>query len=143
MGQKISRFWLIVYVFYPPILRVLETIGVHRTRQDFLLGHLSVSCSAAELEAHLIGHGFERAILAWKEPGEVLSLRKLDREIFQYHLRLYEDGELRGHYEYSSEGNSLAHVIETCFEARHEHFHEFLAAHVNRIKPEATRKKGA
>ena len=135
MANKPSAFWRVVYVVYPPFLRMLEAIGVHCVRH-FLLGHLSRSRCAEELKAHLIGQGFERAILAWKDPGEELSLRKLDREIFQYHLRLFEDGEIRAHYEYSPEGNPLGHVIKTRFEARREAFRGFLTNFLSKAMPE-------
>lgn len=53
-------------------------------------------------------------------------MRKTHDKIFQYHIRLFEDREVRGHYEYSSEGNPFAHVNESTFEKRTNYFKELL-----------------
>src|ERR1051326_4795665 len=121
-----SIWWRTVYVLYPPLLRVLERIRIHSGRQDFLFGRFTPGYTPAQLEKFLTDEGFEPSILAWRDRGEVLSMRKVDRDLFQYHIRLFSDGELRGHYEYSSEGNPWAHVTEKCFEPRREYFERLL-----------------
>jgi hypothetical protein len=115
-------FWRMAYKFYPPFLRVLERIRFHRERQPFLLGKLKSGIHIQELEAHALAQGYEHVLLAWMDPGELLSMRKVDREIYQYHLRVFDDGEIRCHYEYSSEGNAWGHITEKCFEPRSSEF---------------------
>jgi len=115
-----SRWWRFVYRYYPPILRILERVRVHHYRQPYLLGHLAAGFGPDELFSHLEKQGYTHAVLAWRDPGEVLSLRKLDQRVFQYHLRLFDNGELRGHYEYASESNPLGHVFQKVFEPRSE-----------------------
>lgn len=88
-----------------------------------------------ELQQHLALQGYESAVLAWKDPGELLSMRKIDKEIFQYHVRLFDDGEIRCHYEFSSEGSPLGHVTESCFEARPEEFKAHLLDFVKSTDP--------
>lgn len=120
-------FWKIVYKIYPPFLRVLEKIGVHKKRQKFFIGKLRGNVSFENFKKFLFSENFESAILAWKDPHEILSLRKIDSKVFQYHLRLYSDREITGHYEYSSEGNPWRHIVETVFEPKEEYFKKLLA----------------
>ncbi len=103
--------WKIIYVVYPPILRILEALHFHHVRQDFLLGTLNPKYEDIDLENLLLDKGFSPAVLAWKDPGEIFSLRLIDKKIFQYHIRLFNDREIREHYEYSSEGNPFNHVF--------------------------------
>ena len=97
-------FWKIIYIVYPPILRVLEKIKIHNQRQPYLIGCLCDDKNYSNLKDYLKEQGFEDAILAWRDPCEILGMRKTKGK-FQYHIRLFEDREMRCHYEYSSEGN--------------------------------------
>jgi hypothetical protein len=109
------------------LLRVLEKLTFLKRRQPFHVGFLAKDYSVKEISSHLeTHHGFEPAILAWIDPGESLSMRKLDNGIYQYHVRIFSDGEVRCHYEFSSEGNPLGHVLERHFEPRTEEFTRFL-----------------
>ncbi len=114
--------WNIAYKTYPKLLRILESVGVHSGRQPFLLGRLHPRYTSDNLKAHLKANGFETAVLAWKDTDEVLSMRKVNEHAFQWHIRLYTDGEIRGHYEYSSEGNPLGHVLGKLFKPEKEFF---------------------
>lgn len=135
MNKKPSLFWSAVYIFWPPILRLLEKVKLHKDRQPYLLGHMTAGRTTKELQQHLALQGYESAVLAWKDPGELLSMRKIDKEIFQYHVRLFDDGEIRCHYEFSSEGSPLGHVTESCFEARPEEFKAHLLDFVKSTDP--------
>ena len=126
------NFWDYVYIIYPPVLRKLEKIKVHNKRQEFLLGFLKKEVSVEEVNTYLSRQGFEKAILAWKDPDEAVSMRKIDLKIYQYHIRVYKDKEVRGHYEYSSEGNPWGHVREKCFEPRQEYFKSLLRDYLKR-----------
>ena len=117
-----SGVWKVVYATYPRLLRLLERAGFHSGRQPHILGVLNSRYRPQDLRNHLLTHGFESAILAWKDSDEILSLRKIDRHIYQWHLRLHSDGEIRGHYEYSSEGNPLGHVFNSAFRKDDEAF---------------------
>jgi len=126
MVRNNAIVWKLVYKIYPPFLRVLEKIDVHSGRQDFLLGHLKSNVPINKINTILVNNGFEPAILSWKDTGEILNLRKNDKDIFQYHLRIFHDGEIRGHYEYSSEGNPWKHVFAKHFVPEEEYFNELL-----------------
>lgn len=115
-------FWKIIYIVYPPILRILEKFHFHNVRQDYLLGRLNQKYTRSDLEFFLSSKGFSPAILSWQDPGEVLNLRLVDKKIFQYHIRLFEDDELRGHYEYSSEGNPVFHVFSVGLRDSRDYF---------------------
>ena len=125
-----SNAWRVVYRAYPPILRVLERLRFHRGRQPYLLGELGASSTPEELGSYLTSRGFEPAILAWKDDSEILSMRKIDDKRFQYHLRLFPDRKIHGHYEYSSEGDPWGHVTEKVFEPRETFFRELLGKYL-------------
>ncbi|MES2087965.1 MAG: hypothetical protein V4467_03140 [Patescibacteria group bacterium] len=124
--EKIRFFWNIAYRVWPPCIRTAEKLGFHNFRQKFLLGRLNSQFNKSELAKLLYAAGFEAAVIAWHDPGQVLSMRKIDSEIYQYHLRLFVDGEIRAHYEYSPESHPLSHFLEARFEPRTEIFKEFL-----------------
>ena len=92
-----ERFWKFVYTFWPSVLRTYE-IFFHHHRQDYLIGHLVSQKNMKDLEKHLVKNGFEKAIIALKDPGEILCMRKREGKEFQYHIRLFNDGEVRAHY---------------------------------------------
>ncbi len=119
-----------MYRVYPPILRVFERLRFHRGRQPYLLGELAAPYTQEDLSGYLALQGFEPAILAWKDDGEILSMRRIDDQRFQYHLRLFSDGKIHGHYEYSSEGYPWGHVTEKVFESRETFFREFLGKYL-------------
>ena len=102
----------------PPI-----TEGLHR-RQRFLLGHLKAGVSPREAALHLKQFGFRRHRVAFTDGGQELSLRRLcekhhDR---QYHARIYDDGEVRCHYEYTPDDHPIRHLREDIFLRREDRF---------------------
>ncbi len=130
--SEYSSAWKVVYATYPRFLRVLERIGFHSGRQPYVLGVLHSKYRPEDLQAHLLAHGFEPALLAWKDSDEILSLRKVDKHVYQLHLRLYSDGEIRGHYEYSSEGNPVGHVFNSAFRKGDDVFIPLLDGYLGR-----------
>lgn len=114
--------WTVIYKIWPPVLRTLEKVKFHKGRQEYLIGHLKDTQSVYNLKKHLTKNGFEKAILSWIDTGEILSMRKIDNKIFQYHLRVFNDTEIRGHYEYSPEAKPLFHCLEKYFEPKKEYF---------------------
>lgn len=118
-------FWKFIYTFWPSVLRMYE-VFFHHHRQDFLIGRLISRKSADDLKSHLAKHGFERAIIALKDPGEILDMRQMDGKEFQYHIRLFDNGEIRAHYEYAPEAHPITHCFNVCQEARKKHFKKLL-----------------
>ncbi len=125
-GLETKWIWRFVYKVWPPVLRVLEKLKFHNYRQEWLIGYFGEKYCKSDLVKLLEKNGFENAILTWKDPGEVLSMRKVDKKIFQYHIRLFDDGEIRVHYEYSSEGGPWKHCVEDGFKPCEGYFKKLL-----------------
>lgn len=100
-------------------------------RQDFLLGTISPGETMESVVKHLIGNGYGNHFVAWQDEDEVISLRKADCFEYQYHVRIYEDGEIRGHYEYTPECYPILHMKEIGMEPRREHFLELLKGKID------------
>lgn len=85
-----------------------------------------INGGADEFRKRLLAAGFEDAILALRDPGEILNMRKVDNKIFQYHVRLFNDNEVRVHYEFSGEARPIRHCWGTNFEFKKEAFTKIL-----------------
>ena len=118
-------FWNFVYSFWPCVLRTYE-IFFHHHRQDYLIGRLISQKNTENLKGYLTKHGFEHAVISLKDPGETLAMRKREGKEFQYHLRLFDDGEIRAHYEYAPEAHPITHCFGVRKESKEEHFRELL-----------------
>ncbi len=105
-----------------------STEGV-RNQQPYLLGHLKEGVTAETARRHLHTQGFFMNRVAYTDPGQVLSMRRLDDELpdRQYHLRIFDDGEVRGHYEYTPEDKPWKHLNEDILEKREHEFAPWLA----------------
>jgi hypothetical protein len=125
-SYKYNKAWQIVYATYPLFLRLLEKLGAHNTRQDYHLGFLKENTDINQVKKRLKSFGFEHAILAWRDRNEVLSMRLVHEQVYQYHIRIYSDGEVRSHYEYSSEGAPIAHILEKKFTPEPEFFKQIM-----------------
>lgn len=121
-------FWSTVKPIFPHIRDGLLALGFikHEGRQSHIIGKLVPGRSVEELEQHLQKQGFKRHILAWIDEAEVLGVRYAENFHYQYHLRVFDDGEIRGHYEVSVESRPVAHLMEWGMEARQEEFLRFL-----------------
>lgn len=97
--------------------------GPHR-RQPYFVGHLQPGISFRELSERLAKEGYFPEPMAYPDPGQLLSLRRLSDEHNdqQYHLRIFNDREVRGHLEYTPEDRPFSHMDETLFEPRTEEF---------------------
>ncbi len=125
-------FWKIIYVIWLPFLRLIEMLKIHNSRQKYLLGHLSTNFNKGNLTKLLLEQGFEFDIIALKDPGQILGMRKLNTPLYQYHIRLFIDGEIRGHYEYSPEARPIAHSFETGIEPRKDFFENLLGEYIEK-----------
>jgi len=96
----------------------------HGGRQDFLIA--KKGGSKKKLEAYLIKKGYEWSYYSWIDDNEILSMRKVVKFKYQYHIRLFSDGEIRGHYEYAPDRYPLKHLCESCFEQKKVYFSRLL-----------------
>ena len=121
-------FWLVYTPIHPRVRDVATWIGFvrHTRRQEFLIGKLESSRNVRDLVSFLIEKDFGNHFVAWKDPGELVSLRRTDGFRRQYHLRIFKDGEIRCHYEYTPEYRPINHLIEIGFENRAAEFLQLL-----------------
>lgn len=130
-------FWVFYSRFYPMIRGISYRLGIgsffirhfepgHTGRQDFLIGTLHPSHTAHELALFLVERGFGNHFVAWKDAGELVSLRKTVGFEHQYHLRIFKDGEVRCHFEYTPEYRPFLHMVRVGFENRNAEFRDLL-----------------
>ena len=116
--------WKICAPIHPYLrdLFLLTGLMKHEGRQNYLLGRLTPEHSVEKLVDHLIENGYGNHFLAWKDDDEILGLRSVVSFQHQYHLRIFEDGEVRGHFEYTPECHPFKHLRKIGQEARREEF---------------------
>ena len=121
------KFFIWRYVLTPFLfpLRVYLKI-FHMQPERWTLGHLAPGRTAVELRAHLLAQGWEERFLSWLDQGEVVNLRLRSSFEMQHHLRIYRDGEVRGHYECTPEAHPYRHQAEIGMEPRREEFFKML-----------------
>ena len=99
----------------------------HSGRQNYVIGKIDSNKKFEDLKKYLIEErGFEEGFPAWIDENEVFGVRYRESIYRQYHIRVYEDGEIRGHYEYTPEAYPLHHIMEIDMEKRGYKFEEFL-----------------
>lgn len=89
-------------------LRVLRYNG----REEYLLWKLNKSLDINTLKEELEVIGFHEYAVARIDIGEVLGMRKNDWFEYQYHIRIFDDGEVRGHYEFTPEYAWFRHFFD-------------------------------
>lgn len=92
------------------------------SRQLYLLGHIAPQETFESIIAYLISRGYYNHFVAWEDDGEVVSLRYMENFSHQYHLRIFDDGEVRGHFEYTPECHPFKHYYAEGFEERRDYF---------------------
>ncbi|MFA5841896.1 MAG: hypothetical protein WC835_02995 [Candidatus Paceibacterota bacterium] len=121
-------FWRLYTPAHPIVrnttvaLRVVKPI--HKGRQDYLLGIIAPGVETKDFISFLTEKGYGKHSVALKDEGELISLRYLDNFVYQYHIRIFKDREVRGHYEYTPECYPIAHWFKRGVEARREEFLE-------------------
>ncbi|HEX5429709.1 MAG TPA: hypothetical protein VFX17_01345 [Patescibacteria group bacterium] len=126
--QKINRIiYRIIEPIFPYVRDALLACGIihHHGRQRYPVGFLEKNKNAQEFENYLGRLGFRKNKIAWKDEGEILGMRKLDGFDFCYHIRIFSDGEVRGHYERTVESNAWNHFFEIGMEPRTQDFRKF------------------
>ena len=101
-----------------------------KRRQPYHVGWLHPNKSLADVKRHLSSKGFGNHFVAWEDTSQILSWRKLASFDEQYHIRIFNDGEIRGHYEYTPESAPLRHFFSTKFNPKHYDFLHFLDGYI-------------
>lgn len=126
--------WFVIVPLHPYGKEVLLWLGLikHSGRQDFLLGTVAPDETIESVSMHLVEHGYGNHFVAWDDDGQVVSLRHTPNFTYQYHVRIFNDGEVRAHYEFTPESYPFKHLKEIGQEERRE---EFLELFGNKIVP--------
>ncbi len=122
---RLQRHFFIWYTGrHESIRNALINLGVlkHTGRQVYLLGKIAKGVSIKQFVSYLIDKGYGNHFIAWKDDGEIASLRYTENFKYQYHIRVFEDGEVRGHYEYTPEYRPISHSRKIGQEACREKF---------------------
>lgn len=121
-------FWTFYTPYHPFFRDSFIKLGIvsHDIRQPFLLGKLAPDKKVDDFLKFLIDQGYGNHFIAWKDKGEIISLRYVKSFAQQYHIRLFEDGEVRGHYEHTPECHPVWHMKEIGMEDRSTELKPFL-----------------
>ena len=133
-----QEIWDFIYKFFLPLRKVLMKTGLiyhKKGRQKYHIGWLPSGKTLESLKKHLHDKwGFGNHFIAWIDEKQVLSWRKLTDFSDQYHLRVYEDGEICGHYEFTPEAHPLEHIEERGEREARADFLNFLGEFVTEKK---------
>lgn len=127
LNQGKYWFWIVYSRFYPMLRTVAHSLGIgrifieffepgHSGRQEFLIGTLNPSRTLRDFTSFLVTKGFGNHFIAWKDSGELISLRRTHGFEYQDHLRIFSDGEVRCHFEYTPECHPFFHMMRVGFE---------------------------
>ena len=107
-------FWKLFYPFFPTVRDAWVAMGLvsHDIRQPYLYGHLKTTAAKEDLRRQLEAEGFANDYVAWVDPDEILNMRKVVDGIYQYHVRLFVDGEVRAHHEFTAESHPFRHLYD-------------------------------
>lgn len=105
-------FWRFYTPFHPYFRDLLLSLGIahHSGRQNYLIGKIAPGQSVRDFVSYLVKLGYGNHFIAWIDQGEVAGLRYVKDFRHQYHIRVFEDGEIRAHYEYTPECYPLLHL---------------------------------
>lgn len=125
-----QKFWRLIY----PTFKWMEHVALplhEKKRQPFHIGWLHPNKSLSDLKRHLSHKwGFGNHFVAWEDTDQILSWRKLASFEDQYHLRVFNDGEIRGHYEFTPESAPLKHFFAAEFNPKHYDFLHYLDGYI-------------
>ncbi len=107
-------FWRVFEPFFPTFRDAWVALGFisHNVRQPYLYGTIKPGLNRQDLKKHLSTAGFDNDYLAWIDPDEILNMRKVVNGDYQYHVRLFIDGEVRAHYEFTPESHPFKHLYD-------------------------------
>lgn len=125
-----QKTWDFIYSFFLPVRSFLLRTGLvwhKKGRQKYHIGWLSPGKTLEDVKKHLHEKwGFGNHFIAWIDEDQVLSWRKLIDFEKQYHLRVYKDGEICGHFEFTPEAHPIEHMEEKGEREAKEDFLKFL-----------------
>jgi hypothetical protein len=132
-----NKIWKFITPIFPYLRGGLLKLRIirHPGRQKYHLGWLTPGRTVEGLVAHLKPFGFSNHFIAWIDTDEALGLRKRVDFKYQYHLRIFKDGEIRGHYELTPESHPIDHFYDVGTEPRFEDFYAWLGDWIVREKP--------
>jgi len=144
LNERLQQYlWsFLLYPIWPVVERVFNFLH-QPERQPYHLGWLAPGRTLEDLKDHLSReHGFGNHFVAWTDSGQVLSWRKLVSFSRQYHIRVFSDGEIRGHFEVTPEASPLKHFRAKGQEDRSEELRTFLGdivttnKYISHLEPE-------
>jgi hypothetical protein len=127
-----DRMKYVYWKLYTPIHPYVRDLALsarvvrHEGRQEYLIGTLRPDTSLEAFVAFLISKGYGNHFIAWKDDDELISMRYSEDFKTQYHLRIFSDGEVRGHFEFTPEYRPYRHLKKIGQEDRREYFIELL-----------------
>ncbi len=126
------HFWQLYTPLHPMVrdIVLLFRIMTHTGRQNFILGTIAAHKTADDVIDVLVSHGYGNHFVAWKDEGEIASLRRVIDFSYQYHVRIFNDGEVRGHFEYTPEYSPILHYRAVAQTNGHEEFLPILKDHI-------------
>ena len=129
--------WWIINPFFPIGRNISKFLGYkpYPKRQEYHLGWLAPGRTMGGFNQYLLNQGFEKNRIAWIDDEELISLRLRENFRYQYHVRLFADGEIRGHYELTPEYSPLDHLHDKDTSERKEEFKKILGEWMVEEKP--------
>jgi hypothetical protein len=120
--------WKAIYPVHGTGRDVLISLGIlhHEGKQNYLLGHIAPGRSMEDFVQYLVERHIRNHFVALRDDDEVASLRRVVDFEHQYHLRIFKNGEVRGHFEYTPESHPKWHMKKVGQEARRADFLEML-----------------
>ncbi|MBU6370833.1 hypothetical protein KGQ74_02020 [Patescibacteria group bacterium] len=117
-------FWRICTPIHPFLRDLLLRLRIirHVGRQEYPLGRIDIDASLEPMIRDLVARGYGNHFVAWKDSDELVSLRCTPDFEHQYHIRIFADGEVRAHYEYTPECHPIRHMREVGIEERRGEF---------------------
>lgn len=125
-----NRFWTFINNNFSKIENLVFGLGIlkkDKGRQPYHVAWLAPGKSLEDLKFYLHTEwGFGDHFVSFNDKGEVLNWRKLLEGEKQYHVRVYKDGEIRGHLEYMPEYRPMDHLEARGETEAKEEFLKFL-----------------
>jgi hypothetical protein len=123
--KTVPQFLVRIFVrpFFPFFQWLVIALGIIKAptkRGDFLVGKLKEGVDYEKARETLEQQGFFANRIAHNEPGQVLSMRRLSvkNPEWQYHIRVFNDGEIRGHCEVTPSDHPIDHLNLSTMEHR-------------------------
>ena len=119
-----KKVWKIITPLFPLLRSRLGFLRYlrYKGRESYPIGFIKKGLAIESIENELQKLGFEKYYVAWIDQGEVLGMRKPEGFEKQYHIRIFNDGEIRGHFELTPEYRAFKHFFDIGKTANTEDF---------------------